>query len=351
MYRRSKIFLISIAAGMSSLAVLAALFLDLPLADPEGFLGPAWVRLPAMVMIAIGVDLVPRTLWRARFQWREFGPIARERIAEHWNRERLTLVAMGVVCFYLTYVSYRNLKSFLPLLITSQYDRELQLLDKAIFLGTDPAIVVHAIFGDSLTAHALSSIYLWFLPLVPITLTAWLVWSKQISHGYWFVCAQCLAWTLGTASYYALPTVGPGFEYPWLYAELAHTQTTDLMAALDTSRAAALVPGVEGEVQSVAGFASLHCAITLLLALMAQATLPWRPVRYLLWANFVVTIVATLYFGWHYVSDDIAGIVIALLSFYLGGLASGHRFVHPREPLRDVQRTVRAPSLSRPEES
>ena len=45
-----------------------------------------------------------------------------------------------------------------------------------------------------------------------------------------------------------------------------------------------------------------------------------------LWINFGCTIVATLYFGWHYIADDIPGVAIALVSFYLGGLASGQKF-------------------------
>jgi len=45
-----------------------------------------------------------------------------------------------------------------------------------------------------------------------------------------------------------------------------------------------------------------------------------------LWVNFAIKVVATLYFGWHYVADVIAGILVALLAFYLGGLASGQKF-------------------------
>src|SRR3546814_9046965 len=61
---------------------------------------------------------------------------------------------------------------------------------------------------------ALSLIYLWFLPMVPLLLTGWLIWSKNISYGYWFATSQAIAWSLGTASYYALPATGPGFAYP-----------------------------------------------------------------------------------------------------------------------------------------
>ena len=66
----------------------------------------------------------------------------------------------------------------------------------------------------------LSSVYLWFLPLVPLALAAWLVWSRNITFGYWFATSQCLAWALGTASYFALPTLGPGFQYSHLYGDL-----------------------------------------------------------------------------------------------------------------------------------
>ena len=45
------------------------------------------------------------------------------------------------------------------------------------------------------------------------------------------------------------------------------------MESLNSSRVQVMHGGVEGVVQSVAGFASLHCAITLLVALMVQFTL------------------------------------------------------------------------------
>jgi hypothetical protein len=98
------------------------------------------------------------------------------------------------------------------------------------------------------------------------------------------------------------------------------------MNGLAYQRQGVVLGGVEGAVQSIAGFASLHCAVTLLVALMVQYTLKTRVLHYIFWANFGVTVVATIYFGWHYVSDDVAGILIALIAFYLGGIASGQKF-------------------------
>ena len=143
-YRRAYALLVGIAVLMGVLAVLTALLQDKRLVDPDGFLGPSWAaaaaarrwRLPARPAAADPVVLavVPSAMW----------PIVRDRVRTHWTRERLTLVVLGIVCFYVTYVSYRNLKSFLPfVLIDTKYDRELHLLDRLLFFGHDPGVVFH----------------------------------------------------------------------------------------------------------------------------------------------------------------------------------------------------------------
>ena len=43
-----------------------------------------------------------------------------------------------------------------------------------------------------------------------------------------------------------------------------------------------------------------------------------------LWTFLALTMVATLYFGWHYVVDDIAGIGIGVIAVVLAGVATGH---------------------------
>lgn len=327
MYRHAYALLIGVSILMGVLAFVTAQSIDKSLVDPEGFLGPAWTRIPLMVLGAFVADLLPRALWKSRLRPREMGPIVRERLRTHWTRDRWVLVGLGMVCFYLTYVSYRNLKSFLPFVMgPKKYDRELHMVDQWLFFGNEPAVVLHSFLGFEWVSHFLSIVYMTYLPLVVIFVAAWLVWSRNISYGYWFVTSQCLAWSLGTASYYMLPTLGPGFEFPWLYDSIAPTGATSLMDALFYGRFNVLYADLEGAINSVAGFASLHTAITLLWALMAQYTIQARWVHWVLWINFGLTIVATLYFGWHYVADDIAGIAIALVSFYLGGLASGQKF-------------------------
>lgn len=325
MYRRAYSLLVITAVGIGIWAIITALYLDRPLIDPEGsFLGPSWLRLPILCLGALALDLVPRAIWLSRGRPKAMPAIMRERLRNHWSRERVLLVMLGIVCFYVIYVCYRNLKSFLPLVSGRMYDRELHLLDKVLFFGHEPGPVLQDVLGTNVVAHLLSWFYLLFIPMVAILVTVWLVWSRNLSYGWWFVTAQGLAWTLGTLSYYALPTLGPGLEYRWLYGDLAHTGTTDLMNSLVNARQGVLWG--DGQAQTVAGFASLHTGISLLWALMVQFTVQSRILRIVFWVNFGLTVVATLYFGWHYIADDIAGILIAFASFYLAGIATGQKF-------------------------
>jgi len=337
MYRRAQLLLVGLAVLVGTGAIVLAAVSGHHLVDPDGsFLGPSWLRLPILLGAAIGADLIPRTLWVSRFRVKEMPRVFRERIRTHWNRDRLTLVALGVICFYVVYVGYRNMKSALPFVISTKYDHDLELIDTAILFGHHPGVVMQNIFGDGFMAYFFSYVYLWFLPLVPIAVTIWLVWSRNLAYGYWFVGSQCIAWTLGTISYYALPTLGPGIAYPYIYQTEPNTPAKQLMDSLVHGRQnIRWSDGIVDAVQSVAGFASLHCAITMLTALMVQFTVQNRFLRVFFWCNFAVTACATLYFGWHSLSDDVAGVMIALVSFYVAGLATGQRFV--RKGLRDLE--------------
>jgi membrane-associated phospholipid phosphatase len=328
---------------MGVLAVAASQSLGLPLRDPEGFLGPAWVRFPALVLGAFLADVLPRSLWRSRGRMRGFRVETRRIIDEHWTRERITLVVVGLAGFYVTYVSYRNLKNFLPFIREGTQDPLLKAIDEALLFGHDPAILLHNMLGEGISAHILSFIYLAYLPLVPISVVAWVVWSRNISYGYWFATAQVLGWALGTASYYAIPSLGPAFYYVWLYSGLEHTGVTQLQDSLFYGRSEVRFDpfGADG-VQSVAGFASLHVAIALVAALVAHYTVRHLWIRWSLWVFFVLTVIATIYFGWHYIADDIAGALIAVVAVYLGGLATGQKFdrhglaSHPTTSTADV---------------
>jgi hypothetical protein len=329
--RHAWVLLVGNAVLMSVLAIVCSRALGYPLRDPDGFLGPAWVRLPLLVVLAFFADLIPRTLWRSRMNPQQFRPQATLIVREHWTRDRIQLVIVGLVCFYATYVSYRNLKNFLPFIRSQDgdpttYDNTLHKMDQFLMFGHDPATVTHNLLGTGPAAYVLSWVYLIFLPLVPVAVIAWVVWSRNVSFGYWFVTADCLAWSLGTLSYYLIPTLGPNFMYPFLYQDLPQTGVASLQHSLIYGRGDIRFDPFINGVQSVAGFASLHVGITLMMALVAQYTVRHRLIKVILWVYVVLVTVSTTYFGWHYIADDIAGAAIAVLAFYLGALATGQKF-------------------------
>jgi membrane-associated phospholipid phosphatase len=264
-------------------------------------------------------------------------------VREHWTRERITLVVVGVLSFYAVYVRYRNLKNFLPFVRPHHYDYAMHAFDKWLLFGHDPALTLQHLLGTGISAHVLSWVYLIFLPLVPVSVCGWAVWSSNVSFGYWYITADCLCWTLGTASYYMIPTLGPNFAFPWLYKSIDATGVSALQDAILSGRENLLHfnPYADG-VQSVAGFASLHVAITLMMCLVAHYTVRNRVIRWVLWIDLVLVVISTTYFGWHYLADDMAGAVIALVAVYVGGLATGQKFdrkgrsSHPTTTTRDV---------------
>ena len=313
----------ALAAVAGVITLYAALALDLPLRDPDGIAGPAYVRLPLIMTLLIALDILPRSVWRARGA----GPIRRELVAvmhERWPRQRVMLVVVGLLSFYVTYVSYRNLKSFLPFVRYDLADPALLELDRAL-LGADPAALLQGVLGTGAVAYVLSAVYVFFLIFVPISLGAALVWTRDVARGFWFVTALGINWMLGALSYYLLPSLGPVFVQPASFAGLPSTGVSRLQEALLGDRYAVLTdPHATEAMQGVAGFASLHVSIVFTAALIAHLVGLRLVVRIVLWAFLVLTCLATVYFGWHYLIDDAAGLVIGALAVWLGALATGH---------------------------
>ncbi|MGH3367222.1 MAG: phosphatase PAP2 family protein [Nocardioidaceae bacterium] len=316
---------VALAVLMGGLAVAASWALDLPLRDPDGEFAPSWVRLPFLVAICFLADVLPRGIYRA-------GGLsgvtahAREVIRERWTPERLALIVVGLGSFYLTYVGYRNLKSFLPWIREHTYDGALGALDLWLTQGYEPADIMQAIFGTGIAAHVLSVCYVGYLVFVPVSLAAWLVWSRNIAGGLWYSTALCVNWTLGLASYYLVPSRGPAFVKPSLFWDLPDTTVTVLQASLWASRHDVISdPNATQAVQSIAGFASLHVSVVFTAALITHMAVRRRWIRWAMWSYLPITIVSTLYFGWHYIADDLAGLAIGLVAVWVGALVTGHR--------------------------
>jgi hypothetical protein len=310
---------------MVVLTVVVASIAGLPVKDADGVLGSRMWVLVGSVAFFFALDIVPR-VWRARRHedtpgWRRaFHAVMHER----WSRRRVAVVLIGLVSFYATYIAYRNLKSYLPLLVDQDRDLALLGLERSLF-GADPSTLLQNILGTGIAAHFLSWMYLFYLAFIPISLGAALILSVNPVPGLWWVTALGLNWALGAASYYLVPAIGPAFADPSLVAHLPETGVSLLQAALTEDRAAVLSdPSATPQVQSIAAFASLHVSVVFSAAIIAQLLGLHRFLCRALWAFLVITLLSTTYFGWHYVADDIAGLLIGAVAVGLGAAATGH---------------------------
>src|SRR3954451_1271192 len=152
--------------ALAAVAVLVALAYHLPLRDPDGVAVPTYVRLPVILLAAFLTDVVPRALWRGRSLTRlprTLLTVVRERWP--WEQTRFALVGLGA--WYLTYAAFRNLKSFVPFVNRTLWDDTLQGLDRALWLGHDPALVLHPRLGLTWSAQFFSFVYVAWIVFVP----------------------------------------------------------------------------------------------------------------------------------------------------------------------------------------
>jgi membrane-associated phospholipid phosphatase len=340
MGRHPYIYACAVAAVTGLLAVIGALTLDLPFRDPDGFIGPAYIRLPVIVMFFLLLDIAPSWFRGARATgqvWSTFRRLAEER----WSLTRLGLIVAGLAAFYVTYVGYRNLKGYLPFVREELVDGPLHALDRTLLLGNEPGPWLHDLLGTGISAQILSVVYVSYLLFVPMSLAAALIWSRDMSRGFWYVTALCLNWTLGIVSYYMLPSLGPVFAYSYLYEDLPQTGVSNLQEALLNSRLDILAnPEVSNSIQGIAGFASLHVSVVFTAALFCHRAGSSKPLRWALWAYLVLTVLSTVYFGWHYILDDIAGFAIGWLAVAAGQRVTRSEVVDKRVVDRDVHEVI-----------
>ena len=151
----------------------------------------------------------------------------------------------------------------------------------------------------------------------------------------WWVSVLSINWVIGALSYFVLPSMGPAFTEPWLFSGLPDTGTAMLQhSLLEERRTFVIDPVGSGELQSIAAFASLHISIVFAGALMAHLLRAPRAIRVGMWVYLALTFPATIYFGWHYVVDDLAGFVIGFFSVYLGAVLTGWRIERSRATAR-----------------
>ena len=330
-HRRAYVVAPAISVAMLVLTLITGGHYGISLRDPDGIVGTRMLLLFALIGVFLALDVVPRAIRRSRAGGASVGAELRATLRERWSLRRVAIVLGSIVAFYVTYLCYRNVKSYLPLARPELLDTQMLSLERDIF-GDDPATILHTLLGTGVAAQVLSTVYLLFLTFIPISLGFALVWSNDTAFGLWWVSVLSLNWVFGALSYFLVPTMGPAFAAPELFGALPPTGAGALQQTLLEHREAFLrSPVGSGELQSIAAFASLHVAIVFSAALILEFAGAARGLRYAMWTFLSLTALATVYFGWHYVLDDVAGLFIGLASVYLGARLTGWRIERTRQ--------------------
>jgi hypothetical protein len=309
--RRGVLRAVLVGPAIAAVAMLGAwaatAHVGLPLRDPNHVTESRLVFALGALALGAAVDLTVRV---AR------GAGLRAVLRERWTRGRTAGALVAVLSFYATYLAYRNVKSVVPLVRPGvSYDARLGDVDRWLLGGRQPGEVLHAVLGTGAAAEVLSAAYMAFFLMIPVVLALALVIPDDARTGQFLAAALGLNWVLAALTYLLLPSLGPFHDHPGAFAALPDTAVRHMQDALSSERATFLQdPSAPGAAQSIGAFASLHVAIWCTVAL-AAVRLQWpRVVRALLWTGTVLTVLATVYFGWHYLADDVAGVLIALVA-------------------------------------
>jgi hypothetical protein len=293
-------------------AVLWSQHVGVGFKDPGGrmFRGKLSYSLSGLV-----IALVADAAWR---WWRTPRPerSVRRTLGERWSAERLLLLVSGLTAYHLVYFFYRNLKSWDA--FNTPRDDWLLRFDRDLFGGHSPAMLLHDLLGEHTAAYVLMAVYRSFTYLTASSVVIALVFSRSIRRGYVFLVAAMWTWILGTASYYLIPSLGPFASAPEEFLGLPHTAITDTWAEYLLQRQEFLAdPTAPTSFVSISAFASLHTGFTALVCFMAfYYGHKWLGSA--LAVYLVAIMVSTVYWGWHFTLDDVAGLVIAAVAVGLG---------------------------------
>ncbi len=310
--------LVSLATALLATDAAGARFRDPDHVDARYFVA---VGLAAVLVVCLDVALRAARATGTRRPSRAAMRAVRQ---ARWTRQRMLVAGGALLSFYVSYLAYRNLKGTIPLLRGDLFDRELAELDRALFLGHDPAALLHSLLGVGAQTHVLSTIYAAFILFLPVCLGLALVFSPDLPTSLFFATALSLNWLLGIGSYFLLPALGPVYFDPGAFAALPHSGVTDLQEMLREHRIAYLRDPDTGRPQAIAAFASLHIAMSFTPLMAAYWLGLGRRVKAALWIWLVATTISTIYFGWHYVVDDVAGLGIGALSLVLARALMGY---------------------------
>jgi len=216
--------------------------------------------------------------------------------------------------FALTFVVFIELKHLVPFLRLRVYDESFLHMERFLFGGKLAGEHLQSLIGAQ-AAPLLSLGYLFFYPYMAIV-SVYVLLQREEGFRERFAFTFTLIWMLGALAIYLLPTLGPCFSYPIINAALPITEVANMQRDLWTHREFVLAnPRSSEGVYLISGFPSIHLAIPLSCGYLFYRS--HKALFYLSLVTAALTVLTTLYFGWHYACDDLGSFLLAALALGL----------------------------------
>ena len=294
-----------------AIAIAVSAALDFPHVPPLF----GYFVIGCVVTLVGTVLLLLRTMWTL-YRSGEAQPTTALVALVRKHRSRLLAAALGIQLVVLQVGSLTWLKALMPLIVPFWADPYFAGLDRAIF-GTDPWKLLVPLKP---VEPLIDTVYALWFPIKAYTMAALLLSLPSFRKS-----RACLAYfytvgIFGVLGQYAFSSAGPLFYKIAGFGDHFTSLEPHLTPAVKAARAYlwdAYLTGGDRIGSGISAMPSVHVAVAAWVALTVQSV--FRPAAILGWTFFLVILVGSVYLGWHYGVDGIAGAAAALLSWALAG--------------------------------
>ncbi len=232
----------------------------------------------------------------------------------------LRLVHAVAVCFLV----FIQLKHFVPSVNSALFDEQLAVIDR-FFCGERLCgeLLLQTIGADA--APLMSSSYTFFFPYMGLLLMV-MVLQRDAEVARCFCAGFVVVWLAGIFLVYLVPSWGPCYFFSPAFSSLTGTEVAELRDGLWQMKVFLdRFPQSPRGAFMISGFPSLHLAVPVLGSLFLQR-IHWS-CALLSWLFAAVTFLTTLYFGWHYLLDDLGAVLLGYAAYYYAAMDCEKRAV------------------------
>lgn len=281
----------------------------------------------SFVFYTIGLLITVFVLRFSEIRRANLEPGERLALSKTWLRYKHNYLNLGQIvhdlrllhAVALMFVVYINLKHLIPFLAYDYFDDSLLAWESRLFGATSTEHLI-SFFGVG-AAPLLSKMYKLFYNYTAFLIII-MVLQRPSRFAQRFLAAFVLVWLIGILMVFALPTLGPCFSSPEVVSLLPFTEVSEMQSKLWAHKTAmdldihSRIP-----VYLISGFPSLHLAVPIVGSIFLGERYP--RLAALSWMFVFITGITTIYFGWHFLLDDIGSLVLALTAVKASNLLVG----------------------------